>query len=232
MDKETAIRFCVLELEPGHSDLSLKAIKKLLPFLEQGQIYSDARQSAGYGYEQKSIKTQDKLLAPPDIPNPIVMKGLHELKRVVNAIIKEYGKPDAIRLEMARDLEMNTKRYQAFPTQQNKNTKLNEEAKNQFEVIAKSNAHLGLSKYASHADKLKSRLWKEQECRCAYSNRQISLTELFTGAVEIDHILPYSLTLNDSYMNKVACFASENQEKGQRTPRAKEKISQTPSAPS
>ncbi len=45
------------------------------------------------------------------------------------------------------------------------------------------------------------------------------MTELFTGAVEIDHILPYSLTLNDSYMNKVVCFAKENQEKGQRTPR-------------
>jgi len=216
---ETAVKLCVVEFEPGHSELSLKAIKKLIPFLEQGLIFSDARQSAGYGYEFEEVIAQDKLLAPPELPNPIVMKGLHELKRVVNAIIKEYGKPDAIRLEMARDLEMNTRRYKAFTNQQNKNTRLNEEAQEKFSGIAKKNKHLGLSKYASHTDKLKYRLWQEQENRCAYSNKQISLTELFTGNIEIDHILPYSLTLNDSYMNKVVCIAQENQTKGQRTPR-------------
>ncbi|MEA1989780.1 MAG: type II CRISPR RNA-guided endonuclease Cas9, partial [Pseudomonadota bacterium] len=215
---ETAIQLCLLELEPEHSDLSLKAINNLLPYLEQGQIYSEARISAGYDYEIKQHKALDKLGKPPEIPNPIVMKGLNELKRVVNAIIKEYGKPDIIRLEMARDLEMNTKRYKSFTTQQNKNTKLNEQAQEQFQNIAQANPQMGLSKYASHTDKLKYRLWQEQEQRCAYSNQQISLSQLFTGAVEIDHILPYSLTLNDSYMNKVVCLASENQFKGQRTP--------------
>jgi len=218
LDLDTALNLCLVELEPEHSDISLKAINKLLPYLEQGMIFSDARVAAGYGYEVKQIEVLDELPAPPDIPNPIVMKGLHELKRVVNAIIKEYGKPDVIRLEMARDLEMNSKRYKAFTSQQNKNTKLNEEAQSQFENIAGQNKHLGLSKYASHTDKIKYRLWQEQQNRCAYSNKQISLTELFTGAVEVDHILPYSLTLNDSYMNKVVCFASENQYKGQKTP--------------
>jgi CRISPR/Cas system Type II protein with McrA/HNH and RuvC-like nuclease domain len=37
---------------------------------------------------------------------PIVNKGMHELRRVVNAVIKQYGKPDVVRIEMARDLEM------------------------------------------------------------------------------------------------------------------------------
>ncbi|MBE0472007.1 MAG: type II CRISPR RNA-guided endonuclease Cas9 [Methyloprofundus sp.] len=219
LDTETAINLCVTELEPEHSDLSLKAINKLLPYLEQGQVYSDARVSANYGYEVTKHEPQNKLSAPPEIPNPIVMKGLHEVKRVVNAIIKQYGKPDAIRLEMARDLEMNTKRYKAFVSQQNKNQSDNQEAQDQFESIAAANRHLGLSKYPSHTDKLKYRLWKEQQKLCAYSHKPISLTELFTGAVEIDHILPYSLTLNDSYMNKVVCFAKENQVKGQRTPK-------------
>lgn len=217
-DKETALKLCLVEFEPEYSDLSFKAINKLLPYLEQGMVYSDARVAAGYGYEQKTKIVLDKLPAPPEIPNPIVMKGLHELKRVVNAVIKEYGKPDIIRLEMARDLEMNTKRYKSFTSQQNKNTKLNTEAQNQFANIAKKNAHLGLSKYASHTDKLKYRLWQEQQNRCAYSNQQIALSQLFTSAVEIDHILPFSLTLDDSYMNKVVCLASENQFKGQRTP--------------
>lgn len=219
LDPDTALHLCLVELEPEHSDLSLKAIKKLLPFLGAGQIYSEARVNAGYTYEVAEQKSLDKLPAPPEIPNPIVMKGLHELKRVVNAIIKQYGKPDLIRLEMARDLEMNTKRYKAFVSQQNKNTKDNEEAQQQYQSIAVANKHLGLSKFASHTDKLKYRLWKEQQQRCAYSNRIITLTQLFTNAIEIDHILPYSLTLNDSYMNKVVCFANENQFKGQRTPK-------------
>ena len=155
---------------------------------------------------------------PPEIANPIVQKGLHELRRLVNAIISEYGKPDVIRIEMARDLEMNTKRYQAFTKQQNANTKANNDATEAFQDISSQNRHLELGQFPSHSDKLKYRLWIEQEKRCAYSNQSINLTSLFTGEVEIDHILPYSQSLDDSYMNKVVCFSSENRQKGQRTP--------------
>ena len=52
-------------------------------------------------------KTVEKLSQPPETSNPIVNKGMHEVKRVVNAVIKQYGKPDIVRIEMARDLEMN-----------------------------------------------------------------------------------------------------------------------------
>jgi CRISPR/Cas system Type II protein with McrA/HNH and RuvC-like nuclease domain len=51
-----------------------------------------------------------------------------ELRRVVNAVIKQYGKPDVVRIEMARDLEMNTKRYKENEMRQRKNQKANEEA--------------------------------------------------------------------------------------------------------
>ncbi|MDE0401415.1 MAG: type II CRISPR RNA-guided endonuclease Cas9 [Candidatus Poribacteria bacterium] len=219
LDKETAVQLCIVEFEPGHSDLSMKAIRKLLLFLEEGQIYSKARMSAGYDYDSDKMEPKPKLASPPEIPNPIVSKGLHELRRVVNALIQEYEKPDAIRLEMSRDLEMNTKRYQKFLNQQRKNEESNTKAQEEFQSIAKQNPHLGLSKYASHMDKLKYRLWEEQDRRCAYSGATISQTQLFTADVEIDHILPYSMTLNDSYMNKVICLSSENQLKGQRTPK-------------
>ena len=113
-DSTTAVKLCMVEFEPGHGNFSTKAVRKLLPYLEQGKILSEARLEAGYGYEQKAITAEDRLGPPPTIANPIVQKGLHELRRVVNAIIAEYGKPDAVRIEMARDLEMNTKRYTAF----------------------------------------------------------------------------------------------------------------------
>jgi CRISPR-associated endonuclease Csn1 len=215
---DTAIDLCLLEFEPGHGNLSVKAINKLLPFLEDGCIYSDAREKAGYGYEKKKIVAEDKLTTPPETANPIVNKGLQEVRRVVNAVIKEYGKPDIIRVEMARDLEMNTKRYKAQQKQQKKNTKANEDAQGEFEKIGKANPHLKLRTFASRQDKLKYRLWKDQDTRCAYSGKGIGLSVLFSADIEIDHILPYSQSLDDSYMNKVVCYVAENQKKGQATP--------------
>ena len=217
---DTAIKLCLLEFEPGHSNHSLKAINKLLPHLEQGKIYSDARKEAGYGYEQTEKDPEEKLGAPQETANPIVNKGLHELKRVVNAIIKQYGKPDAIRIEMARDLEMNTKRYKEHAARQKKNQKENEEAQEKF-------AELGLGKYASRDQEIKYRLWKDQNKCCAYSycahgdsgsGKTITLGQVFSADTEIDHILPYKKSLDDSYMNKVICLTAENREKSDRTP--------------
>ncbi len=218
IDVESAVRLCMLDPEPGHSNLSVKAIRKLLPYLEQGMVYSDARVAAGYGYETKDIDVSEKLPKPDEIPNPIVNKALHEVRRVVNALIKEYGKPDAIRIEMARDLEMNTKKYKAFLKQQKANSQANDEAVKAFHDIGLKNPHLNLRKYPSHTDKLRYRLWKDQGERCAYSNKTISLTALFSAEIDIDHIIPYSQSLDDSYMNKVVCFSGENRYKGQRTP--------------
>ncbi len=211
---EQAIQLSLLEFEPGHSNHSLKAINKILPYLKQGLIYSDARIAAGYQYETKADRAAPKSLlgTPPETANPIVNKGMHELKRVVNAIIKQHGKLTAVRIEMARDLEMNTKRYKENEAQQTRNQKANEQA-------TKAYQSLGLGKYPSYDDKLKYRLWKDQNENCAYSGHTISLTQLFSASIEIDHILPYKKTLDDSYMNKVVCFTAENREKGDRTPK-------------
>lgn len=220
-DKQTAVKLCLLEFEPSHSNLSLKAIKKLLPFLEQGLIYSrkdgetgelGALQAAGYQDEKEEVEYLDKLPQPPETSNPIVNKGMHEIRRVVNAIIKQYGKPDIVRIEMARDLEMNTQRYKDATQQQNKNKQANEEAEVEF---LKYNP---TKRWATKDEKLKYKLWQEQEQCCVYSGKLIGITELWTDAVEIDHIVPRSLCLDDSYINKVVCLTSKNRLKAQQTP--------------
>ena len=212
LNKSQAVRMCLLEFEPSHSNHSLKAINKLLPYLEQGLLYNEAREAAGYGYEVKEITVQEKLTAPPATSKPIVNRGLHELRRVTNAIIKQYGKPDVIRIEMARDLEMNTKRYKENIAQQTKNTKENEKAVNAYK-------DLKLGQYPSYSDKIKYRLWEDQSHRCVYSGDSIPLNAVFTAQVEIDHVLPYKKSLDDSYMNKVLCYTSENRNKGDKTPK-------------
>lgn len=213
---EVALGLCLVELEPEYGQVSLKAIGKLMPHLASGMIFSDARQAAGYGYEVVKVEAKDKLGQPPELPNPIVSKGLSELRRVVNAIIAEHGKPDIIRIEMARDLEMNTKKYKNFISQQTKNTKVNERAIEAFRDAQPSPTG---SRYPSRDQKIKYRLWLDQGHCCAYSGKIINLATLFTAEIEVDHIVPYSRSLNDSYMNKVVCFAKENQIKGQRTPK-------------
>ena len=213
---EVALGLCLVELEPEYGQVSLKAIGKLMPHLISGMIFSDARKAGGYGYEIKKVVAQDKLGLPPELPNPIVSKGLSELRRVVNAIIAEHGKPDIIRIEMARDLEMNTKKYKNFISQQAKNTKSNDRAVEAFRDAQTSPTG---SRYPSRDQKIKYRLWLDQRQCCAYSGTTINLAKLFTAEIEIDHIVPYSRSLNDSYMNKVVCFAKENQVKGQKTPK-------------
>ncbi|HIL26406.1 MAG TPA: type II CRISPR RNA-guided endonuclease Cas9 [Nitrospinaceae bacterium] len=222
-ESNIAVQLCLLEFEPSYANFSLKAIKKILPYLEDGATLTKvdresgelgAIQLAGYELpdEDKTIHVvKDKLSAPPATSNPIVNKGLHEVRRVVNAIIKQYGKPDIVRVEMARDLEMNTKRYIENEKRNNKNKKANEAAVDAYKS-------LGLGDYPNRNDKIKYRLWNEQNQRCAYSNKTISLNTVFTAEVEIDHILPYKKSLDDSYMNKVICYTKENRNKGDRTP--------------
>ena len=70
----------------------------------------------------------------------------------------------------------------------------------------------------SKENKLKYRLWVEQNHMCPYNQKKITCHQLFTSAVEVDHILPYQRSADDSYMNKVVCMASANQEKGNKTP--------------
>ena len=225
--EEEATRLAVMELEEDHASLSLKAIRKILPHMQEGRKYSynpddatqdGAIQAAGYKVGPPERGNLDILSSPPWIPNPIVQKALYEIRRVVNAIIRKYGKPSAIRIEMARDLEMNTKRYKQFLARQSENTKANQEAEEQYSVIRDKNPHLNLRRNISYQDKLKYRLWKESGRRCVYSGKSIGMTELFTHATEVDHILPYKSTLDNSYMNKVICLSKENKEKRDRTP--------------
>lgn len=216
---QIAVKLALIEFEQGHANLSVKAISNLLPFLEEGLIYSDARQKAGYDYEIKEGVKRDTLGPPPESSNPIVRRALHELRRLVNAIIAHHGKIDVIRIEMARDLEMNTKKYKEYEKQQKSNQKLNDEAEKHYCDIAKQNQGLNLNNSPSRADKIKYRLWKDQNERCAYSGQTINMTQLYSPDIEVDHILPYSTTFDNSYMNKVVCFAAENRKKSNRTPK-------------
>ncbi|MFZ3041025.1 MAG: type II CRISPR RNA-guided endonuclease Cas9, partial [Thiobacillus sp.] len=88
--------------------LSLKALSNILPYMEQGQRYDEAVQSAGYAHHSQlhQDSTKARYLPPPDkdqIHNPVVFRALNQARKLVNAIVSEYGPPAAIHIELARD---------------------------------------------------------------------------------------------------------------------------------
>lgn len=149
------------------------------------------------------------------IANPTVHIGLNQMRVVVNDIIRIYGKPDFVTLEFARDLKNTKKQKDKIQKRINENKKNNDKFKEIIESVGqKNNAY----------NRLLMRLWHELDWknqnnrRCPYTGQQISLSSLFSDTVHIEHILPYSKTLDDSPANKTLSVGRANKDKGDRSP--------------
>jgi CRISPR-associated endonuclease Csn1 len=213
-DKEIAQALLETELEPGYAKLSEKAMRKILPGLMEGLRYDEACAKAEYNHAnpQRQGKTYSKLPLPQRMRNPVVSKALHEARKVINAIVREYGLPKTIRIELAREMKLSKKQKELAQKQQKANEKLNKEA-------AAFLSEKGIKAYAGRDDKIKYRLWKECGHICPYTGIPISQEMLFGSEVDIEHIIPYSRSLDDSYMNKTLCLAKFNRQRKQnRTP--------------
>ena len=200
-----------------YSRLSLKAMRAITPHMESGLLYNEACERAGYNH---SVISKDggrsKLLPLPDtedIPNPVVKRALHQLRKLVNAIIREYGSPEYVHIEMARDVAKPFDERRAIEKEQNEN-------RAERERLAKDIAETFKIDNPRGGDILKRRLAKEQKDECAYSGTPFDMNRLIADGkyAEIDHILPYSRSMDDSYTNKVLVLATENQNKRNRTP--------------
>ncbi|MFC2186154.1 type II CRISPR RNA-guided endonuclease Cas9 [Peijinzhouia sedimentorum] len=152
-------------------------------------------------------KEADKAIM--DLRNPIVATALFQLRRLVNKMLERFGQPDEVKLEMARDLKNSAKKRNEI-----RNKQSFQERKN--EAIKKELAKLKL--FETPDNILKYKLWEECQRKCPFSGNPISITQLFSGEVQIEHIFPWSRSLDDSYLNKTLCFAKENAAKGNRTP--------------
>lgn len=208
----------LLELNPSKfQHVSIKAMKKMLPYLEEGYVYSEACEKAGYNFQGNITGKKSKLLKGKeivdiinDINNPVVKRSVSQTMKVINAIIQKYGSPQAINIELAREMSKNHEERKKMEAQMKERHEENEKA------LANIQEYNVLS--PTGQDIIKWRLWKDQGECCIYSGEHISINELFTGAYDIDHILPYSATYDDSYRNKVLVRADENRQKGNRTP--------------
>ncbi|MDR9498163.1 MAG: type II CRISPR RNA-guided endonuclease Cas9 [Hydrogenovibrio sp.] len=195
--------------------LSLKALHKVLPFMEQGQRYDEAVLSAGYHHHSQTQNTEKTNLVPPldkgDITNPVVFRAINQTRKLVNAIVKEYGSPMSVHIELARDLNKSFDERRKIEKEQKENQLNRQKDVEEFEK------RFGVQ--ANGLNLAKMRLYREQSGQCAYSQKPIDINRLCEGHyVEVDHALPYSRSFDNSFNNKVLVLKAENQNKGNRTP--------------
>ncbi|MCA9226505.1 MAG: type II CRISPR RNA-guided endonuclease Cas9, partial [Planctomycetales bacterium] len=224
-----------LDFPPGYASLSLLAIDKLLPHLERGLVYqseSDPEQSAlhaaGYLRQDELLRRVFDRLPDParmnpqdcpigEIPNPVVRRALVELRKVVNAIIREYGKPTAVHVEMARSVRMGAKARSEYNSVMREREQRRDTAAGEIATLKQTYPAMA-SLRVNRDSILRYLLWDEQNHECMYCGQAISQQQLYGGDVDVDHILPYSRCLDDSQANKVICHRQCNHDKRNRTP--------------
>ena len=137
----------------------------------------------------------------PGLRNPTVHRCLTELRQCVNAIVRKHGVPDRIHIELARDIKA-TKKERA---QRTKSMRENEERREfaKAEWLKK----LGVQD-PSKDDVLKVLLAQECNWVCPYTGKSFGWNTL--PQMDIEHIIPYSKSLDDSYLNKTLCDPTYN----------------------
>lgn len=149
------------------------------------------------------------------ITNPTVHIGLRQLEKLVNAIIAVHGRPDEIVVELARELKLNEKDKEEHNRRIRKDTAA---AQGRSKKLTEEGfADTG-------ANRMMLRLWEDLnpanplDRRCPYCGQPIGMRQLFSGEADVDHVIPYSRSLDDSAGNKVVAHRHCNRAKGNRTP--------------
>ncbi len=247
IDEARADKLANVALPEGYGSLSAKALARILPELRRDvTTYDKAVIAAGFDHHSNISASRTGEILPelpyygealqrhvgfgsgnlkdtPEkrfgrIANPTVHIGLNQVRLVVNALIKRYGHPSQVIVEVARDLKRSKDQRDEDSKRQAENQKRNQRHRKLIAGI------LDISEERVRgADLQKMVLWEElsfdpAERRCPYSGVQISAAMLLSDEVEIEHILPFSKTLDDSLNNKTVSMRHANRYKGNDTP--------------
>lgn len=222
-DPEYGKILAAVTFEDDYGSLSTKAMCRILPYMKKGMEYSAACTEAGYRHSQRSLTKEEiesreykdrlEILPKNTLRNPVVEKILNQMINVVNGVIDTYGKPDEIRVELARELKKNAAERQSMTEAINRSTKENKD------IEEKLKQDFGLT-HVSRNDITRYKLYHELailKYHTLYSNTYISPTELFSKRFDIEHIIPQSRLFDDSFANKTLESKDINITKGDMT---------------
>lgn len=210
--------------QPDYGSLSAKAIRKIFPLIKE-HVYSEACALAGYKHSASSLTKEEilsrplkdklKLLPKNSLRNPVVEKILNQMVNVINAVIADpsLGKPDEIRIELARELKKNAKEREEMTANINK-------AKIKHDEIRKKLIQEFNVLNPTRNDIIRYKLYEELKFngyKDLYTNEYIQKNQLFSKLYDIDHIIPQSRLFDDSFSNKVLVPRSVNLDKGNKT---------------
>lgn len=240
LDDTTAEAVANARLPEGHGRFGETATRRLLEALKADVItYDKAAEAAGFHHsDHRTGEVFDRLpyygevltreIAPGKeeygdekerrfgkITNPTVHIGMRQLEKLVNAIIDVHGRPDQIVVELARELKLNEKQKEEHKRRIKKDTDA---------AIARGEKLRSMGVPDTGANRMLLRMWEELnpanplDRRCPYCGGMIGAEKLFDGSADIDHIIPYSRSLDDSIGNKVVAHGNCNRLKGNKTP--------------
>lgn len=208
----------------GWHNFSLKLMMELIPELyetseEQMTILTRLGKQKSKETSKRTKYIDEKELTE-EIYNPVVAKSVRQAIKIINEATKKHGIFDNIVIEMARENnEEDAKKDYIKRQKANQDEKYAAMEKAAFQYNGKK--ELPDNIFHGHKElATKIRLWHQQGEKCLYTGKSIPISDLIHNQYkyEIDHILPLSLSFDDSLSNKVLVLATANQEKGQRTP--------------
>lgn len=182
----------------------------------QARMLKEREETLSESKKQKFLSPFDKKIDEELIKNTVVFKSVNETRKILNELIRRYGSPEYINIEVADDLGRSFKERSKIIKRNNDKQKDREKIKNKL-------IELGLRKEGEVKpfDIERYRLWEEQEGRDLYTGEAIPLEKILSGIYDVDHIVPFSLILDDSLQNKALVNLGVNrQQKGQQVPLA------------
>lgn len=214
----------------GSGSLSLSLVQDLNKLLIEGETYSQAMQSLGYDHSKylsdKNFNSVFPTVAEIEetyetrITQPNVRHVLVYLRKLYKAIYEQYGEPTYVHIEVATEIKNSFSKRNEIKYNQLNNQIENEKARLlMVETLGFTDIEHRTHKSFSQDDILKFRLWRDQDGICMYTGQEIEPAQLLDrNAFQVDHILPFSRTFDNSYTNKILVTTQSNQEKKNRTP--------------
>lgn len=199
------------------SSLSFKAMMEFINSFLDSSLNSSAFFYDKIQENKKSLnhfKFLDEDILQNSYLAPTIKKGVNLTFKVLNILLKKYRNDyeiNIVSIELPR--ENNTyKEKQFIKQQQNNNAKILKEIAKELKLNDISNL--------SSKTKLKLKLWYTQNKKDPYSLQEINGLDVINNpnVYQIDHIIPFSISGDDSINNKVLTSSLNNQNKAQRTP--------------